>query len=129
MSETNAYKEASVFIRIFHNAARDDEGRNLGFFGHKPEQPMVLVFAYTRSLPSDDHALEDAYREFNIGEGPLARDYRERKLRSLSVGDVVAIGDRYYACADAGWERLSVPIVLAAPEQRVDLYGSTPLDG
>ena len=29
---------------ILHNAAVDQEGRHLGFFGYQPGQPMVVVF-------------------------------------------------------------------------------------
>jgi hypothetical protein len=123
------------YVRIFHNAARDEAGRNLGFFGYQAEHPMVLVFAYTTSSDTDGVAVEEAFEEFNIGEGPLAQAYRDRGLRSLSVGDVVAVDDRYHACAESGWARVYSPVALATPEQRRDpkrpdrwLFGSTPLD-
>lgn len=65
---------------------------------------------HTRAL------LNQAFETFNVGDDPefngrmtpeqreLARAYRARRLRSLSVGDVVQIGAMGYAVASLGWE-------------------------
>jgi hypothetical protein len=61
--------------------------------------------------------LEDAFREFNIGgfENPdtLAHAYRragktpgELGNRSLSVGDVVVVGEDAFVCASLGWVKV-----------------------
>ncbi len=50
---------------------------------------------------------------FNVGEDPAfgpphprGVDYRRCGNRSLSVGDVVAVDGRFYACASTGWAAL-----------------------
>jgi hypothetical protein len=43
----------------------------------------------------DDHAHADAWAA--------------KRQRSLSVGDVVTIDDRHYACESTGWARTSTP--------------------
>lgn len=67
---------------------------------------LVWVFQYeverTESM-TDWVILGEAFETFNIGEGGLARDYRARKLRSLSVGDVVVIDNQAWSCESAGW--------------------------
>jgi hypothetical protein len=55
---------------------------------------------------ADDAILNLAFEAFNIGETGVAADYRARRLRSLSVGDVVEIDGRQYRCASLGWTRV-----------------------
>lgn len=100
-----------MYVRVFHDVEQDEHGRNLGFYGWSPEHGMALVFAYyERDDQEDLDACERAFRVFNIGHDPdfgtphpLAIEYRRRRNRSLSVGDVVAVNDRFYHCADVGW--------------------------
>lgn len=63
---------------------------------------------------------EEVFRLLNVGDDPTfnesgpdprAVQYRMRGNRSLSVGDVIQIGVRWFACASSGW----VPLVLGAP--------------
>ncbi len=71
-----------------------------------------------------------AFEIFNVGDDPAfgepdprAVEYRKRGNRSLSVGDVVQVGDVWLACASAGWD------VIEAPEWVVmDTHGSGPID-
>lgn len=66
------------------------------------------VFKFEADRWADDAVtLEEIFRELNIGDGLLARAYRARALRSMSVGDVVEIDDRRYACDHLGWRELS----------------------
>lgn len=65
---------------------------------------LAWVFQYDAGGCDDAHALlEAAFETFNIGEDELAGQYRARKLRSLSVGDVVMIDGTVYSCESAGW--------------------------
>jgi hypothetical protein len=61
-----------------------------------------LVIAYVIALDDDTAILRDAFERFNVGTDELAASYRAVN-RSLSVGDLVKIEDRLYACEPAGW--------------------------
>ena len=110
----------SVKITIYHNVHED------AFFGLNAvrlpgggtrqataaeRHPLVKVFTYDwDGLDRFGHPAEDAhiplemaFEEFNVGTGDLAQRYRDRRLRSLSVGDVVVVGETAWACASAGW--------------------------
>jgi len=122
-------------IEIFHNIARDASfGLNTGFTGEgkrcaaAPEEmhELVLVFTYEADW-TDDRAsvgplLDQAFMSFNVGSDELAALYRARRLRSLSVGDVVRIDGDAYACESVGWEPASkddVRILSAAEADKV----------
>lgn len=96
----------SVCVEIFHNVATDHLGRSLGFDGYRPEHAVVPVFGYTVAMTDDQKILAEAFEVFNIGTCARADSYYGLKLRSLSVGDVVKIEDRYYAVARAGFAAL-----------------------
>lgn len=79
---------------------------------------LVWVFTYEGDSAKDDETLlAEAWHAFNVGHDPefgppsdLALAYRARKLRSLSMGDVVIIGHspqeprspRIWSC-DSDW--------------------------
>lgn len=115
-------------VRVFHNYNFRD-----GVRGHQPGHRMTEVYAYdeTDLGPEDDDMvlLERAFELFNVGDDPdrgepdtRALVYRERGNRSLSVGDVVAVDQRYYACDPFGWRELED---LSIQQQQTD--GTTPL--
>lgn len=113
-------------IRILHNISQDGMMTGLNrVFDPTAEHhvreaetaaerhPLVPVFEY--EVPDDsavdvNRQLEEAFRLFNVGDDPdfgvpdrTALAYRSRKLRSLSVGDVVQVGDTAHACESRGW--------------------------
>ena len=54
---------------------------------------LVKVFEYeVDEFTRHQDELRRAFERFNIGTDPTAQAYRARRLRSLSVGDVVAFG-------------------------------------
>jgi len=62
--------------------------------------------------PSADQvkgALETVFEQLNIPDPdqPWAIAYRQAGHRSLSVGDVVVIGETAWACAPSGWDLLT----------------------
>jgi hypothetical protein len=78
-------------VSIWHNVTRDPEGRHAGFSGFTPGDQMVKVFTYDTPAGGRSPAdiAEDAFAAFNdaprSGEAAvLARQYRQRRLRSLS---------------------------------------------
>lgn len=101
-------------VTVFHNIAKDDLGRPLGFFGYETGHQMVQVFTFDADTSGHLAAAERAFHLFNVGDDPsygipsnIAVEYRARGLRSLSVGDVVVINDTTaYACASMGWTEI-----------------------
>lgn len=70
-------------------------------------EPMVAledVFAICNSYAGDPPEFH-CDRKYE----PDVIAWRQRGNRSLSVGDVVAIGESFYFCASAGWDVIAVP--------------------
>ncbi len=141
-------------ITVWHNIARDENNRPLGLMdGYRVHQPLVPVAMISSSALSihgpalgaggpsivgrRDALLEWVFELYNVGEGGLARDYRQAGNRSLSVGDVVQFstrpdtapvvgtGDVWYACGSTGWEPVNTPLWFAIG---ASVYGSTSVD-
>jgi hypothetical protein len=97
--------------------------------GYQPGDPMVRVFAYQASpgRPAEEIA-DEAFDTFNDhprdpNGADLACAYYGRRLRSLSKGDVVAVGDILLAVAPVGWESVTGPLA----EVRTREHGTNPL--
>lgn len=120
-----------ITVAIFHNAARDPDGRHAALLeGFTPGDPVVRVFTY--QVPADgrppEAVAEDAFAAFNGHPGDataaeLSRLYYQRQLRSLCAGDVVVVGEAALVCERAGWAPLRGPIT----EVRIDEHGTHPL--
>ena len=81
-----------ITVTIFHNVARDGEGRPTGMLdGYQPGDQVVRVFTY-RADPAGRDPEEIAEEAFAICNGhpsdacgaDLSRRYYQRELRSLS---------------------------------------------
>ena len=100
--------------------------------GYQPGNPMVRVFAYQADPAgrSPEAIAEEAFAIFNghprdAGGEDLARRYYQRELRSLSVGDVVAVGEVPLAVGRAGWTLVRGGL----NEVRAGEHGTHPLPG
>ena len=123
----------AVTVTIWHNIAVDADGRHTAMLdGYQPGDPVVRVFAYQASLAgrTAEQIAEEAYDIFNDhprnpeGEELARRYYRHRLLRSLSIGDVVVIGEAALAAGRAaGW----TPVSGGLNESRADQHGTHPL--
>lgn len=109
-------------IEVFHNVNRDASfGLNTVFdvtmfpegdgkrLAETPDErhELVKVFEYeepTGATYDSTVLLEAAFYTFNVGSDERAAQYRERCLRSLSVGDVVKIDGSAYSCESVGWD-------------------------
>lgn len=100
-------------VEIFLNA----NTRDSFVHGYQSHHTLVLAASYEVACPGeqtkatdDQSLLEDAFERFNIGEDAIAQQYRAKRHRSLSKGDVVVIQDgderRAYAVASFGWTKL-----------------------
>lgn len=104
-------------IKIYLN---DGEDHFFGFtnvFANSPELTMVHEFEITETELAWVHTiqwhamvriLDWVYQELNVGEDTkVAKDYRAKRLRSLSVGDVVVAGENAWAVAPCGWDMIT----------------------
>ncbi|MFE9751005.1 hypothetical protein ACFYOT_39385 [Saccharothrix saharensis] len=113
-------------IQVFHNL--HDRALLVGYQG----QPVTEVLTYQEpptSRSRDVDLVESAFHLCNVGDDPEAGQpdpravrYRHRGNRSLSIGDVVTVDGRFYACQRIGWHRIAEPRQLH--ERR---HGTTPL--
>lgn len=103
---------ATLTTKVYLNEGRDN------FFGFNEMSPAELRLAAVFDLDIDDtdRALETVFHELNIDAPtqPWAREYRADRNRSLSVGDVVVVGETAWACASAGWNQISISALQAA---------------
>jgi hypothetical protein len=104
-----------VTVKIYLN---DGEDHFFGFkndFANNPELTMVhsfevdaFLFAGHVKYDAISNIREWVYTELNVGvTSELAREYRAKMLRSLSVGDVIVIGETAFACGSYGWDTIT----------------------
>ena len=119
-----------ITVTIWHNVASDDQGRHTPMLdGYQPGDPVVRVFAYQTDpgRPAEEIA-EEAFAIFNdhpadAAGAELACAYYGRRLRSLSVGDLVAVGEAGLAVGRVGWTLISGGL----NEVRTSEHGTRPL--
>lgn len=114
MSYMKRLIEDKVYVQVWINESPD------GMFfmhGFRPGDTLRLAAEYyvDASMVSDGSAypvLNQAFHELNVDEPAedWAKSYRAERNRSLSVGDVVVVGELAYACQSVGWK----PVALTA---------------
>lgn len=105
-----------VLNDAINNEAHPDHAAAKAFFMHAfndsydPTQTYELVYSYDTTRYDDDAdmaLLNVAWEEFNVDDpGSLGQAYRARRLRSLSVGDIVEVNGRAWMCDRFGWSIL-----------------------
>ncbi|WP_280186202.1 MULTISPECIES: hypothetical protein [Nocardia] len=99
-------------ITVFLNADRPSTP-----YRYHRGAPLVAAYEYTvpaAKVWSDQLMLDRAFAAFN-GYPKYPDDHAHADAwaaagrRSLSVGDVVAIDDRHYACESFGWRLVTAP--------------------
>ena len=121
-----------ITVTIWHNVTYDAGGRHIAMAdGYQDGDPVVAVFTY-QADPAGRTAEQiagEAYDTFNDhppdpGGADLACAYYQRRLRSLSTGDLVAVAATLLAVArPAGWEPVTGPLT----EVRTREHGTVPL--
>lgn len=122
-----------ITVTIWHNVSDDEQdGHHAMLDGYRPGDPVVRVFTYQADPAGSPEAVaEDAFAICNghprrAADAGLSRDYYDRELRSLSVGDVVTVtadGEARLAVARTGWALIPGPLA----EVRTSQYGTRPL--
>lgn len=123
-------------ITVYHRAARDGgDPAYSAFTSYQHGDPVAPVFTYVATMPAvptEDDRLREAEHAFHMFNAPpeflggqdavTAAQYRANHLRSLSVGDLVAVGSRVYACQPAGFKRVTAsPFTLnVQPDKYLD---------
>ena len=120
-----------VTVSIWHNVARDQAGPAHRRWTGSPPATRWCRFHLpghaARALPGGDRR-----GRVRAGQRPpprrrdraLARLYYQRRLRSMSVGDIVCVGEVALAVGrPAGWEPASGPLA----EVRTREHGTSPL--
>ncbi|GAA1624114.1 hypothetical protein GCM10009733_020950 [Nonomuraea maheshkhaliensis] len=112
---------STITVAVWHNTT--------GMFAAwQPDDAMIKVFAFqipAEAARTPDRVLAETWRIFNVGDDELARSYRARRLRSLSVGDVVAIGELAWAYNPIGYRQVAGRLTVTD----VGVAGSTSLNG
>ncbi|WP_406274514.1 hypothetical protein OH799_01315 [Nocardia sp. NBC_00881] len=102
----------AVIVRVLLNSAPHSL-----LHGYTPAPPLILAYEYTIPVggaPADAVILERPFAAFNghperPDDNAHANAWADKRLRSLSVGDVIAIDDRHYACQSVEWTRITAP--------------------
>jgi hypothetical protein len=110
--------------------AQPHEAGLANFDGYQPGQPLVRVYrtTYAPDVGMDPDLRQDPavfasamFTACNVGPGMVTGElerirgeYRARRLRSVSVGDVIAIGETPLACASVGWQAITGAVNILA---------------
>jgi hypothetical protein len=111
----------NVTVKILHRFKCAEGG--MPFFSEfSSGDQFAQVLRFTCGFPQCRHVemlLKIIWEQLNIDEprAEWALDYRARRNRSLSVGDVVVVGEQAFACDRVGWS----PIRLDARQVFYDL--------
>lgn len=106
-----------VKVRAYLNNTCGPHGIPIGMLsGYEPGHELELAFEATFAAAPDLTICEEVFRLLNVGDDPefglpdlRALAYRARGYRSLSVGDLVTVEDRAYACARVGFIAVALP--------------------
>jgi hypothetical protein len=101
----HGYRPGDGMVRVFETELPD---------GTTPEVAAGWMFGVCNLDPCE---LAD------VDAAQIARAYRARRLRSMSVGDVVVAGEVPLACASSGWE----PVTGAFRETWTSEPGTVPV--
>ena len=111
MSYMKRLIEDMVYVQVWLNEAPD----GMNFLGYRDNHPLRLAAEYYVPVELVDSGtphtvLNQAFEQLNIDypTEEWAKQYRQNRNRSLSVGDVVVVGEQAYACASVGWQAVSL---------------------
>ncbi len=107
-----------VYIRAYHNI-------EFSFLGYQKVHRITPVFETYESDADRDQLCARMFELLNVGDDPTygqpdrrAVEYRMRRNRSLSVGDVIQIGKEgestpeFYTVSSFGFDRIDSPHIV-----------------
>jgi hypothetical protein len=106
-----------VTVRAYLNSTYGPHGIPIGMLsGYEPGHELELAFEASVAAAPDLAICEEIFRLLNVGDDPefglpdlRALAYRAQGHRSLSVGDLVTVENRAYACARVGFVAVALP--------------------
>lgn len=116
MSYMKRFLEESTPHPIYVQVWLNDRQDGLNFVrGFRADDPMRLAAEYYTDgtlldAGQPDPVLDQTFRELNVDNPTTewAREYRDNRNRSLSVGDVVVVSESAYACESVGWKQVAL---------------------
>lgn len=122
---TESDQRVRLHAIVFHNL-------DSRFMGYETGNRLVPVFQHGFENDHVFDILNHIWWLLNVGDdpdlggpNPLATEYRARRNRSLSVGDVVKLGDEWWVVADFGFETIETPADSIVSET---VHGTTPIE-
>jgi hypothetical protein len=84
--------------------------------------PNERIFTFERQMESSqEKLLESIFAEWNNGSQNESEIFLSMRVRSLSVGDIVGIEDRFFKCASSGWSEVTVDLSSFKSKVKVSL--------
>lgn len=101
-----------MLVKVYLNDGKDHFYGFHNQFANNPELTMVHSFEMSEwpgVPPKMDSVLSYVYESLNVDDpaAKWAKEYRAKYLRSLSVGDVVAIGEAAWSVEPIGFKRIT----------------------
>ncbi|TDD35491.1 hypothetical protein [Saccharopolyspora elongata] len=112
-------------VRIFHNIDIDVVTT------YRPGHRLVEVYTFdepTSRAETDRTVADRVLTQFSTEYDAVdlrAIEYFQAGNRALSVGDVIAIDDRFYARGSSGWDRIESPTLELMPHRTVPMTGGS----
>jgi len=94
-----------VKATLYYPNSPDPDTRGRLFMGRRPEG-----VTYYKVWEGEAEGPGQVFEKFNVG------DYGGVKCRSMSVGDIVKMGDEYLHCDMVGWREVPAPEIVDAHE-------------
>lgn len=101
-----------VQVKVYLNEGPDNFFGFHNQFANEPRLRLAAEFEVQEEDCDGQPVLPMIFDQLNIGGDlipakPWCERYRAERNRSLSVGDVVQLDERFYACASMSWDDVS----------------------
>lgn len=116
--------KVKLFYANWDKIRREDEDRSMlsavSFQGAFLEQrPDLYDLVFEWDFEDGAEPEDFLFVEFNVIEEP-SETMRRKRIRSMSVGDVVVYNGRAHICAGCGWKRIDAPAWMVERTGEVD---------
>lgn len=114
---------SDVTVKVYLNESRDSFAGFVNQFSPAALRKVIEFDLDGRAVGDPatnvNLILESVFEQLNIGgdlipAAEYTKVYRQNRNRSLSVGDVVVVGETAFSCESAGWKAISTDALTAA---------------